>query len=879
MENGRHRDRSQSGSSGSWSLVDVDNEDIELSSASSVHDDDLSDRHSDTGDESSELDEEEMGFSTEQPTDESMILEKQNPTEANIKEAMKEIKGDEGKSESSDDHSLLDKPDEEEAMEDHSLADVDEMSTEEEDMSDEDSDFSADEELSNEEEEDEQNEAEPHGDEENDEPRDEIKEDESLYIVDEAEILEDSAAKHFIEPTRVVKALDSLSNRNDPLIDQFFEYLATSETRVKAVILITVLLAAATGIGIGRLISHSWMCLQVPGTSEPTFQCFGSEQEAVAYSSSGRPYRNLELDELHFDPEFLKWNSHQNEILENEVPVEKEPEPLSQCKKDLEEAKAELNAKAAMNRYIRQHAKLREEGIKKELLTRLSEAERIAQKAKEVSKRDIVHDQEPSTSKNITQDPSPQNDSICLATENTIKNITQSIYERLRFWTNSTALTAIATIQPEIQQGWDKISSWLKTTSIFDLPFNELRPKPDFITSIPKMMKIAQTQVKSYAKKISTALTTQNFSSMSSIVNNYKKHPIIRSLRKKVESALVTLGKWSKDPSVCFQNRECDKVRKLAKSLKENENFNRIIGPRNVEIYTNYLSSFSEQQCHSKSHQIRCEQCWWTGTCPMQKCRWQQWQKQYKLQPHKFILRHPELAEIFQSLEWETPLSVKPCSTEEKFQVCDYSMPSEESPCSMTSGESPCSMPCEEGPCLTTKYVNKSNKPTFKAPVRPVGDGRPKSPNSKKTKEEKEQKTSFSGWLFNRDKLRAEYRQKRQIAAQEKNFWLFQRSKLRAEMRNNSTFEKSTNSEKSRKNSKSFETRKESHSSFYTENYAKFPNFDEIDTNWIWDRSRKRAELRKEEKIQNRRGSNRNENWMFRRSHQRAEMRMKEKRR
>lgn len=56
-----------------------------------------------------------------------------------------------------------------------------------------------------------------------------------------------------------------------------------------------------------------------------------------------------------------------------------------------------------MNRYIRQHAKLREEGIKKELLTRLSEAERIAQKAKEVSKRDIVHDQEPSTSKNIKQ--------------------------------------------------------------------------------------------------------------------------------------------------------------------------------------------------------------------------------------------------------------------------------------------------------------------------------------------------------------------------------------------------------------------------------------------------------------------------------------------
>lgn len=77
-------------------------------------------------------------------------------------------------------------------------------------------------------------------------------------------------------------------------------------------------------------------------------------------------------------------------------------------------------------------------------------------------------------------------------------------------------------------------------------------------------------------------------------------------------------------------------------------------------------------------------------------------------------------------------------------------------------------------------------------------------------------------------------------------------------MRKNSTFEKSTNSEKSRKNSKSFEKRKESHSSFYTENYAKFPNFDEIDTNWIWDRSRKRAELRKEElkleKSQNRRG-------------------------
>ncbi|KAE9549040.1 hypothetical protein FO519_007754 [Halicephalobus sp. NKZ332] len=78
-------------------------------------------------------------------------------------------------------------------------------------------------------------------------------EDENLEILEESEAMEEAAAKHFVEPTKVVKKLEELSKSADSPFDKMMDKISATDN-AKSFAFVIVVLATLMGAGLGHYI-------------------------------------------------------------------------------------------------------------------------------------------------------------------------------------------------------------------------------------------------------------------------------------------------------------------------------------------------------------------------------------------------------------------------------------------------------------------------------------------------------------------------------------------------------------------------------------------------------------------------------------------------
>ncbi|KAI1717996.1 hypothetical protein DdX_06405 [Ditylenchus destructor] len=103
----------------------------------------------------------------------------------------------------------------------------------------------------------------------------ETDEEDGLCIVDEQEIISDnSAARHFIEPTRVTATLDQLAEKGEPLINRLLDSIFggfngrnEDSRKLLNLLLISLIVSAFGGVAIHQILQRSWMRDTTSGTS------------------------------------------------------------------------------------------------------------------------------------------------------------------------------------------------------------------------------------------------------------------------------------------------------------------------------------------------------------------------------------------------------------------------------------------------------------------------------------------------------------------------------------------------------------------------------------------------------------------------------------
>jgi hypothetical protein len=350
------------------------------------------------------------------------------------------------------------------------------------------------------------------------------------------------------------------------------QYSEGKSSSLKMAIVMAVLFVGFSSIGITHFIAgRTWKAL-TPLTFTAEDQYCPVPGGVVLGTIPSVPYREEEMTSESTEKATNRESKGEENALVFQQKMQDLKKTLSDCQKELEEARQALEAKTAINQYMRLE-KRRPQLFGQELLKPVKEPKETTREALSPTLMDasipcelsetqpcavpsLQLPSQPSVSEAAYMEPvepdtQPEHYAFCNAKESLV-NISQSILQTVSQFANSSSVSKLILSRPDLKS-FAKFPTWLKRRrSILSKPFAKAHqtvknalmrlPKSEWLQSFPKMVKSVKTSwkkhVNKYIKNLKNNVFQRNFV--------HYRNTSVRRLRDKITSALTLFSsKWS----------------------------------------------------------------------------------------------------------------------------------------------------------------------------------------------------------------------------------------------------------------------------------------------------------------------------------------------